>query len=38
MIRIAREGNHLGSYRIAGQSGALVEREIRERTTPVIAS
>jgi 5,5'-dehydrodivanillate O-demethylase len=37
MIHIAREGNHLGSYRIAGQSGALVERTIRERTAPVIA-
>lgn len=38
MVYIAREGNHLGSYRIAGQSGALVERELRERAAPVIAS
>lgn len=38
MIYIAREGNHLGSYRIAGQSGALLEREIRERSAPAIST
>ena len=36
MINIAREGNHLGSYRIEGRSAALVERDVRERSAPAI--
>jgi 5,5'-dehydrodivanillate O-demethylase len=36
MIDIVREGNHLGSYRIAGRDAALVQREVRQRVAPSI--
>ena len=36
MINIVREGNHLGSYRVPGSSGALTEREVRARAAPAV--
>ena len=36
MINIVREGNHLGSYRMPGSSGALVEREVRARAAQAV--